>query len=372
MKSKILVFLLLTVFLFSGCAMQYADLKKRIGALEKRSAAFEITLKDMLSAESGVPGEVLSRDELLERMLDMTSETGAAKIRAFTETIGGAAGALDKINADNNLYTNDLAFIYDINSTTVYFYRYNADTTCPTEVNPWIVVADDCATAGAAFKGQWELMSGFGFGRSATPTTVWNDSDATDYDDNAKIYINCTNTGSGTEDCDLYIQVQRNGAIDTGLRIIGDAGPQMLLEGGANAKDDDRWDGIVITGKVAGESLGMFAAVYMNGTDGKFHLADADAAGEWPARGIAVECSDQTWPCDADDGVFVLVQGIIRDDGGFEWTDEGVKIYLDDVTAGELTETAPSTSGDCVQLIGWSLTNDEAYFNFSGHYLEVE
>jgi hypothetical protein len=68
--------------------------------------------------------------------------------------------------------------------------------------------------------------------------------------------------------------------------------------------------------------------------------------------------------------LLVLTQGVVRNDG-WNWSDENVTLFLSD-TAGGITETAPSTSGDCVQIVGWSISDDEAYINISGHYLEVE
>ena len=61
---------------------------------------------------------------------------------------------------------------------------------------------------------------------------------------------------------------------------------------------------------------------------------------------------------------------MVRNEGWSGLTVGGA-VYLSD-TAGGLTQTAPSTSGDCVQIIGRALSDSEIYFNFSGHWLEVE
>ena len=42
------------------------------------------------------------------------------------------------------------------------------------------------------------------------------------------------------------------------------------------------------------------------------------------------------------------------------------------LAADNITETAPAVSGDMVQHIGFALSDDEAYFNFAGHWLIVE
>jgi len=136
------------------------------------------------------------------------------------------------------------------------------------------------------------------------------------------------------------------------------------LKGGVNALSDDGYNGIFIAGKPAGETITQWDVVYLDGTSNEWMQADADAAGEFPARGIAVEAGSD------GNALKVLVQGTIRNDG-WSWTNEGKTLFLSDTAAG-LTETAPRTSGDAVQILGYSLTDDEIYFNAAGHYAEVE
>ena len=94
-----------------------------------------------------------------------------------------------------------------------------------------------------------------------------------------------------------------------------------------------------------------------------YKIADADDSGKFPARGIAVASGG------VGSNITLLVQGTVRNDS-FGYT-VGSTIYLSD-TAGEGTTTAQSTSGDCVQAIGWGISSTEFYYNFSGHWLEVE
>lgn len=125
---------------------------------------------------------------------------------------------------------------------------------------------------------------------------------------------------------------------------------------------DDTYNGDQITGTQAGETVAQWELVRMH-SDGQFHLADADAAGEFPARGLAVAAtSDNT-------AITVLTQGTVRNDT-WNWTVGGT-LYLS-TTAGGLTQTAPSTSGNAVQVVGFAISADIAYFNFTGHYLEVQ
>lgn len=126
---------------------------------------------------------------------------------------------------------------------------------------------------------------------------------------------------------------------------------------------DDTYNGDLIIGLNAGETVAQWELVRMNSVDSEFHLADADAAGEFPARGLAVAASTD------GNSITVLVQGTVRNDA-WNWT-VGGQIYLS-TTAGGLTQTAPSTSGNVVQVVGWAVSADIAYFNFTGHYVTVQ
>lgn len=55
--------------------------------------------------------------------------------------------------------------------------------------------------------------TGISVPRVANPCYTFGDSDTTDNDDNAQICVQCTDTGSGTEDCDLTISQQVAGAM---------------------------------------------------------------------------------------------------------------------------------------------------------------
>lgn len=133
------------------------------------------------------------------------------------------------------------------------------------------------------------------------------------------------------------------------------------LNGTADGLTDDTYDGLTITGRAAGEAITQWDLVFFNSSDSEWHQADADAAGEFPARGIAVAAGTD------GNALTVLVQGIVRNDG-WAWATIGGPIYLSD-TAGGLTQTAPSTTGDAVQIVGWAMSDDEAYLNFSGHWV---
>jgi len=127
---------------------------------------------------------------------------------------------------------------------------------------------------------------------------------------------------------------------------------------------DDQYNGITITGRNAGEGLTQWDLVRLANDADPWHQADANAAGEFPAIGIVIATTTDT------NEAKVLITGVVRNEG---WTGltPGGKVYLS-ATAGGLTQTAPSTSGDCIQIIGFALSDSEIFFDFSRPYSEVE
>lgn len=127
---------------------------------------------------------------------------------------------------------------------------------------------------------------------------------------------------------------------------------------------DGAYLGVTITGKVFGENVTTFGQLVCLKSDGKWWKADADGAGLWPARGIAVNTGN------ADAAAIVLVLGIVME-SDWAWT-VGATLYLSDAPATTcgITETAPTGTGDCIQVVGFALSDDEAFFNFTGNYAE--
>ena len=141
---------------------------------------------------------------------------------------------------------------------------------------------------------------------------------------------------------------------------------KTTLRAGADAISDDTYDGIVLSGWNCGASIAQWDAVYLDDTANEWLIADADLPGAFPARGVA------TAACTDGNPGIILVQGVVRNDA-WEWAANGSTLFLSDTgTGSSWTVTAPSTSGDAVQVIGFAINDDQVYFNFSGHYLEVE
>jgi hypothetical protein len=124
---------------------------------------------------------------------------------------------------------------------------------------------------------------------------------------------------------------------------------------------DDTYTGIAINGLNAGATIAQWEAVYMGGS-AKWLLADANGSSTYPARGLAVAAYADT------NAAIILTQGTARNDA-WNWTPQG-NIYLS-ATPGALTQTAPSGSGDKVQIVGWAITADIAYFDFNSSYLTL-
>jgi len=98
-------------------------------------------------------------------------------------------------------------------------------------------------------------------------------------------------------------------------------------------------------------SVGFGAALHID-TDGNLVMADADGTSVIPCHFLAAETGTGA--------KIVLLQGFARDDT-WSWT-PGEPLYVA-TTAGELTQTAPSTEGDRVQIVGYAVSATVIYFN---------
>lgn len=122
---------------------------------------------------------------------------------------------------------------------------------------------------------------------------------------------------------------------------------------------DGTWEGTVVIGRNAGATIAKWEAVYLDAS-GTWQLADANGTGTYPALGLATAAYVST------NAAAILDNGVARNDT-WAWT-IGAPIYLS-TTAGGLTQTAPATSGDKVQIIGYALTADSIRVRPSLEYL---
>lgn len=124
---------------------------------------------------------------------------------------------------------------------------------------------------------------------------------------------------------------------------------------------DDTYSGIILSGLNNSGGVTQWDAVYLNGSSA-WVLADANGSGTYPARGLAIATVAGAG------ATSILTYGTVRNDA-WSWTIAG-PIYLS-ATPGGLTQTPPATSGDQVQVVGYALTADVAFFDFNSTYLTV-
>jgi len=129
---------------------------------------------------------------------------------------------------------------------------------------------------------------------------------------------------------------------------------------------DGKYSGITCDG-VLGATLAFGDLVYLNTTDQRWELADADAeatAGD-VMLALVLEAGND------GDTKLLLLQGFIREDD-WNFTSYGQAMFVG-LTAGDITQDVSSyTTGDIVRVIGHASTfADQIYFNPDGTWLEV-
>jgi len=216
---------------------------------------------------------------------------------------------------------------------------------------------------------------------SATPGWVFRDSDNEGTDKEiGKIYYNALTTTDGAEDGGGYYQTMEDGSEVTYITLDGDNkridlneralrlddNDAIWVDATADGMDDHEYNAIrMVYGLKAGEALTLFDTVFLKNDTDPVWEADATAAsGEYPAFGIVIAA--------ADDGAvtYILREGVIRDES---WTGLtiGGPVYLGEAD-GTLTQVVPTDSNDCIQIIGWAISDSEIYFDFSRPYQLVE
>lgn len=151
----------------------------------------------------------------------------------------------------------------------------------------------------------------------------------------------------------------------TGTNTIGDGGDDIREVLNVNASDGT-WSGVAIVRTVdSGAAASSFGQAYHVDSDGELIAADADAATTAPCTALAITTGTGATKT-------ILLRGIITETD-WNWTPGG-EIYLstDPSTTCGLTQTAPSGSGDQVQVLGIALSADTIYFNPDLTLVEVK
>jgi len=175
-----------------------------------------------------------------------------------------------------------------------------------------------------------------------------------------------TNISLSTNTLNVDDAFLKNDADDTTTGVIT-AGGLTLSEAGSVSigtpllpSTDHTYSGLSAE-MLAGGAIGAQDLVCIHTTTQEVVVADASAVATARAIGIAPAAISDTAT-----GT-VLLQGFIRDDT-WAWTTGGV-LYLSE-TAGDLTQTAPTTDGAFVQVVGIALSPDVAYINPSMDIIE--
>lgn len=129
---------------------------------------------------------------------------------------------------------------------------------------------------------------------------------------------------------------------------------------------DGTFTGISRTG-TAGTTLAFGDLIYLDPTDSRWELADANAAqgADGDARGILGMCVQA-----AADGsaTTILLYGTIRADTAFPAMTINNQMYVSE-TAGDITGTQPATTDAVIRVVGYATTADELFFCPSPDYI---
>ncbi len=159
-----------------------------------------------------------------------------------------------------------------------------------------------------------------------------------------------------------------SGSITSGFGTISAGGDITLADAKSLIFDpipaSDHTAGGLVAPMTAGATLAFGDAVYQK-SDGEMHLGDADAAATSGVIAIAVASGS-----DGASSNFMFY-GFLRDDT-WNWTVGGL-VYLSTTgsSGNTLTQTAPSGTGDIVQILGVATHADRIFFNPSLTYAEV-
>lgn len=154
-------------------------------------------------------------------------------------------------------------------------------------------------------------------------------------------------------------------AFTTGGTITLAENTSIALDPAGSA--DGKYSGITVAG-TAGATLAFGDLIYLDPTDSRWELADANAAAaaDGDCRGILGICVLAA-AGDAS-ATTVLLQGIVRADTAFPALTIGAQVYVSE-TAGDVVVTQPTTADVVIRVVGVAVTADELYFNPAYDYI---
>ena len=161
---------------------------------------------------------------------------------------------------------------------------------------------------------------------------------------------------------------QLGGDLDTnGKHIVLAENSSMQLDPALSA--DGKYTGLTRTG-TAGAALAFGDLVYLDPTDSKWELADANiaAGSDGDPRGILGIC---VVAASEDGATTILLWGTVRADTAFPTFTVNAPVYVSE-TAGDVVVTAPTGTDVVVRVVGFGLTGDELFFCPSADYITLE
>lgn len=158
---------------------------------------------------------------------------------------------------------------------------------------------------------------------------------------------------------------QLGGDLDTnGKHIILSENSSLQVD--PELSDTGKYTGLTRTG-TAGTTLAFGNLVYLDPTDSKWELADANiaAGSDGDARGILGIC---VAAANENAATTILLWGTVRADAAFPSFTVNAPVYVSE-TAGDVVVTQPTTTDVVIRVVGFGLTTDELYFCPSNDYI---
>ena len=155
---------------------------------------------------------------------------------------------------------------------------------------------------------------------------------------------------TGTENTKRMTPLRVMQAISKNAQLVSDTTPELggnLTQGEFLTLFDPvigtdlKYSGIAFADTVDSNDYGVGTPLYC-AADGNYEPCDANVSATMPCRCLALETGTGS--------KLLLLKGFVRDDT-WSWPSVGQNIYVSG-TIGTLTQTAPSSSGDVVQVVG--------------------
>ena len=245
-----------------------------------------------------------------------------------------------------------------------------------------ITCADDHAVALRATRGTFELFAS-DIETLETNTTIADTAQAQAGTDD----VQPLSSAKGRTMVDAYLPISSQSQAETGTdnvtrmtplstkqsvayntQLSSDSSPSLSgnLTQGENLtmidpdiSTDHGYSGEGFTGTVGINFQGFGSPLYC-ASNGEYKTCDADDPDTFPCRCLALETGTGSKT--------LLLKGFVRDDS-WNWSDIGENIYVSG-SVGQLTQTLPTGSGDCVQAVGYAVTADIMFFN--PNYIAIE